>query len=475
MQEIDKKTFDLAVIGGGVVGCAILRAFTLAGASSVLLERGADILSGASKGNSAILHTGFDAPTASLEHRCLRDGYKEYLQIHQKLNLPLVKSSALMVAWTDEQNQKLPGIVGKAHANGVADVTLISLDELRRREPNLSPAAKGAVHIPGEGFIDPWSTPLAYVHQALANGAKVYGFCEVRGGEFNNDLWRLKTPRGTIKARTVVNCAGNFGDRVEEINRPSPFQIRPRKGQFLVYDKSAADLFNSIILPVPDKRSKGVLIFRSVFGNVLVGPTAEDQKDRELAEVTEDVLRRLKKVGESILPNLVEQNIIATFAALRPATQFNDYQIEAMPGRGWITVGGIRSTGLSSSLGIAKYLLRLYEEKFGNLVPLKQIKWTRVPNLAEHLPRPFQQPNAGEVVCFCEMVTRQEIEDTFSSIFPPGDMGGLKRRTRCSMGRCQGYYCGHKVTRLVQGRLKTSARFSHGSELLKNKALINSS
>ena len=101
MQEIDKKTFDLAVIGGGVVGCAILRAFTLARASSVLLERGADILSGASKGNSAILHTGFDAPTASLEHRCLRDGYKEYLQIHQKLNLPLVKSSALMVAWTD--------------------------------------------------------------------------------------------------------------------------------------------------------------------------------------------------------------------------------------------------------------------------------------------------------------------------------------------------------------------------------------
>ena len=361
-----------------------------------------------------------------------------------------------MIAWTNEQTQELPSIVKKAHANGVADVTRISLDELRRREPNLSPAAKGAVHIPGEGFIDPWSTPLAYVHQALANGAKVYGFCEVRGGEFNNNLWRLKTPRGTIKARTVINCAGNFGDCVEEINRPSPFQIRPRKGQFLVYDKPAADLFNSIILPVPDKRTKGVLVFRSVFGNVLVGPTAEDQKDRELAEVTEEVLRELKKVGESILPNLSEQNIIATFAALRPATQFNDYQIEAMPGRGWITVGGIRSTGLSSSLGIAKYILRLYEEEFGNPVPLEQIKWTRVPNLAEHLPRPFQQPNAGEVICFCEMVTRQEIEDTFSSRCPPGDLGGLKRRTRCSMGRCQGYYCGHKVARLVQGRLATS-------------------
>ncbi len=454
MSDNNEMKFDIAVIGGGVVGCAVLRAFTLAGASSVLFERGADILSGASKGNSAILHTGFDAPPDSLEHQCIRDGYKEYLQIHEKLNLPLIKSSGLMVAWTNEQVEALPGIVQKAHANGVTDATQISLDELHRLEPNLSSAAKGAVHIPGESLIDPWSTPLAYVHQALANGAKVYTLCDVQGGEFNNDHWQLKTSKGIFKSRTVINCAGNFGDRVETINRSSPFTIIPRKGQFLVYDKPAADLLNSIILPVPSKRTKGVLVFPSVFGNVLVGPTAEDQEDREQADVTEKVLLDLKTRGESILPYLAAQNIIATFAALRPATQFNEYQIEAMPNRRWITVGGIRSTGLTSSLGIAKYALRLYEEEFDKLSPLKKISWTPVPNLAEHLPRPFQQPHAGEVVCFCEMVTKKEIEDTFSSLLPPGDIGGLKRRTRSSMGRCQGFYCGHKVARLVQGGLK---------------------
>ena len=174
MSHTDEKNFDIAVIGGGVVGCAVLRAFTLAGFSSVLLERGSDILSGASKGNAAILHTGFDAPPDSLEHRCIKEGYKEYLQIHEKLNLPLVKSSALMIAWTNKQLQALPGFVEKAHANGVTDVTQISLDKLRLQEPHLSPAAKGAIHVPGESYIDPWSTPLAYVHQALANGAKVY-------------------------------------------------------------------------------------------------------------------------------------------------------------------------------------------------------------------------------------------------------------------------------------------------------------
>ena len=453
MNDTDEKIFDIAVIGGGVVGCAVIRTFTLAGLSSVLLERGGDILSGASKGNSAILHTGFDAPTDSLEHRCIREGYKEYLQIHEKLNLPLVKSSALMVAWTNEQVQALPGIVEKAHTNGVTDVNQISLEELCHLEPHLSPAAKGAVIVPGESYIDPWSTPLAYVHQALANGAKVYTLCEVQDGEFSNGQWKLITSKGTFRSRTVINCAGNFGDRVEEINRHSPFEIIPRKGQFLVYDKPASDLFNSIILPVPGKRTKGVLVFRSVFGNVLVGPTAEDQDHRELAEVTREVLLDLKTRGEFILPDLGAQNIITTFAALRPATQFNDYQIESIPGRRWITVGGIRSTGLTSSLGIAKYVLRLYEEEFGLPAPLKRIRWTRVPNLAEHLPRPFQQPDAKEMVCFCEMVTKNEIEDTFSSILPPGDMGGLKRRTRCSMGRCQGYYCGHRVASLAQGRL----------------------
>jgi glycerol-3-phosphate dehydrogenase len=454
MNASDEKMYDITVIGGGVVGCAVIRAFTLAGFSSVLLERGGDILSGASKGNSAILHTGFDAQPDSLEHRCIVEGYKEYLQIHEKLNLPLVKCSALMVAWTNEEVQALPGIVEKAHTNGVSDVAQISLEELRHREPHLSPAAKGAVIVTGESYIDPWSTPLAYVHQAIANGAKVYTLCEVQNGEFSDGHWKLKTPKGTFKSLVVINCAGNFGDRVEAINRLSPFQIIPRKGQFLVYDKPAADLFNSIILPVPSKRTKGVLVFRSVFGNVLVGPTAEDQENRELAEVTKEVLLDLKTRGEFILPELAAQNIIATFAALRPATQFNDYQIEAVPERRWTTVGGIRSTGLTSSLGIAKYLLSLYKEEFGLPAPLKRIKWTPVPNLAEHLPRPYQQSDAKEMVCFCEMVTRSEIEDTFTSILPPGDMGGLKRRTRCSMGRCQGFYCGHKVATLAQGRLQ---------------------
>ena len=139
-----QQSFDIAVIGGGVVGLAILRRLAMSGLSCVLLERGADILNGASKGNSALLHTGFDAPPESLELACMLAGHAEYLDIREKLNLPLVNSTALVVAWSDAEQAKLDGILSKAHANGVGDVRHVARDELLRLEPRLSAGARAA-------------------------------------------------------------------------------------------------------------------------------------------------------------------------------------------------------------------------------------------------------------------------------------------------------------------------------------------
>ncbi len=453
------ERYDVAIIGAGVVGCAIFRQFTLAGLSCLLLERGVDILSGASKGNSGILHTGFDAPPGSLEHACIRRGYAEYLNIREKLNLPLLPTEAMVIAWTREQQDKLPGILDKAHKNGVLDVRLIGKDEIYEKEPALGDGARQGVLIPGESIIDPWSAPLAYTSQAVANGGQVVFQAEVRSGRLENNIWHLETGAGNFEADTVLNCAGNFGDQVESINRPSPFQMIPRKGQYLVYDKPAADLFRAVILPVPTQRTKGVVVCRTIFGNVLVGPTAEDQEDRELAETVRETLLELKQKGEAILPGLTGLHLNAAYAALRPATQFDEYQIESQPQRRWITVAGIRSTGLSASLGIAAFVLDLYEKDFGPVRPLADPIWTPVPNLAEHRSRPYQEPEAGEMVCFCELVTAKEIEAAFKTPLPPGDAGGLKRRTRCTMGRCQGYYCGHRVDSLTADKLEQPPPF----------------
>jgi glycerol-3-phosphate dehydrogenase len=443
--------FDIAVIGGGIVGLALLRNFAMGGLKCVLLERGADILSGASKGNSALLHTGFDAPPKSLELKCMQAGHVEYLKIREKLNLPLIESSALVVAWTETELAALPEIVAKAHKNGVADVRAVSKTELRLKEPNLAKSALGAVVVPGEHIIDAWSAPLAYAYQALAHGATILRNAEVTGGDFAKGEWRLATAQGDVSARVVINAAGNFGDLVEAMARPSPFRITPRKGQFVVFDKPAYKLLRAIILPVPTARTKGVVMFRTAFGNLAIGPTAEDQDEREIATCDAATLNKLKDRAIEMVPAIEGIGINAIYAGLRPATEHKDYVIEALADRNWITVAGIRSTGLTSSLGIALHVNELYAKNFGK--PLKKRPtpiFTPVPNLTEDRIRPYLK--GGEIICHCELVTRGEIETALTGPLPAGDMGGLKRRTRAMMGRCQGFYCSAQVAAISKGR-----------------------
>ncbi|MCB6182880.1 NAD(P)/FAD-dependent oxidoreductase [Leeia sp. TBRC 13508] len=456
MQAVDQPgnhpiyRYDAIVIGGGVVGCAMLRALAGAGISAALLEKGADILSGASKANSAILHTGFDAPANSLELACMQSGYQEYLSIHQALNLPVLKTGALLVAWTPEELAKLPTLLAKAHQNGVRDVVEIDRDTLLREEPALSSAALGALKVPGEYLIDPWSSPLAYVLQAIHAGAKVHRDTEVISGVRIAEGWQLHTSQGLFQTKLVINCAGNQGDIVEAICRPSPFHITPRKGQFVVFDKTAASLAKHILLPVPNDRTKGIVITRTVFGNLLVGPTAEDQTNRTHAELTTDALQQLATAGERMLPALADEPITATYAGLRPASQFKDYQIEALPSEQWISVAGIRSTGLSAALGIAKHVLGLVEQHFFTVKPTHFPVWPQMPMLSDYHPRDYQTPESGKILCHCELVTQREVENALSGVFPAGDLGGLKRRTRACMGRCQGFYCQANLVELAQ-------------------------
>ena len=445
--------YDVVVIGGGVVGCAMVRRFTLEGARVLLLEKSPDILSGASKGNSAILHTGFDAPTASLELQCMKDGYREYLDIRSKMSLPLLETGAMVVAWNEADLHKLKGIVQQAHDNGVADVSLIDRQQVHALEPYLALNALGAARVPGEFLIDPWSAPLGYLLQALMHGAEVKFNTQVDGGRFDGQIWSLETTAGMIRGKTIINCAGLFGDVLEQkLLGQSSFSIHPRKGQFVVFDKAAARYLTNIILPVPNERTKGIVLTRTVYGNLLVGPTAEEQQDRIHAGLDGEVLQQLVDAAVERIPQLEGMPVTATYAALRPASDKKEYRVGRVEGKNWITVGGIRSTGLTAALGIAKHVFSLYQERHVPL-PATSLQWPALPNLAEHLPRDYQRPGYGEIICHCEMVTLREIENALASALPPGDLGGLKRRTRACMGRCQGFYCGARVAELSASHL----------------------
>jgi glycerol-3-phosphate dehydrogenase len=441
------ERFDIAVIGGGVVGLAILRRFAMAGWSCVLFEKGADILSGASKGNSALLHTGFDAPIGSLELQCMQAGHAEYLTIKQKLNLPLLKTSALVVAWNEEEQARLDGIIAKAHANGVTDTRLLSKAETLAREPNLSQKFVASVLVSNEHVIDPWSTPLAYARQAMAHGAVIHRDTEVKAAHSQGDHWVLTAGEQTVTAQTAINAAGLYGDHVEALaGFDAGFAIKPRKGQFVIFDKPASRLVKSIILPVPTERTKGVVLFPTIFGNLGIGPTAEETDERETATCNQQTLEMLRAKAIDMVPALARVDVNATYAGLRPATAQSDYMIKAR--QNWITVAGIRSTGLTASLGIAQHVEKLHAAMVDHKPNTPLQVWPHTPNLAEHKKRPYQ--NGGEIVCHCEWVTRQEITAALENPLPARDISGLKRRTRAMLGRCQGFNCGAEIHSMLQ-------------------------
>jgi glycerol-3-phosphate dehydrogenase len=449
------RIFDIAVIGAGVVGCAVARRAALSGASTILIEAASDILAGASKGNSAILHTGFDAPEGSDELALMQAGRAEYLSIRHELNLPLLETGAIVVAWTAEEQHRLEKIAAKGRANGVDDLALLSPADIARREPLLA-RTQGGVYVPGEHVIDPWSSPLAYVRQALDHGAHFLSNAQLRTASFDDEIWHLETAAAPIKSRHVVNCAGLFGDEVDFLlTGEKRFSIHPRKGQFVVFDKAASVLVRTIILPVPTERTKGVVLCPTIFGNVLIGPTAEDQDDRKRAAVDQATLQTLLETAARLLPALAHMPVTAVYAGLRPASERGEYRLYSDPDRKLVTVGGIRSTGLTAALGIGQYVMRELGSTLSHEFAGESLR-PPVPNLAEHLPRAWQASGRDEIVCHCEMVTRREILEALEGPLPARDMGGLKRRTRATMGRCQGFYCSARIAQLTLGRLDPS-------------------
>jgi len=446
----EDEIFDVAVIGAGVVGCGVFREFCQNGAKTVLVEKANDLLEGASKGNSAILHTGFDAPPDSLELECIKKGHSEFLKIKEDMNLQLLNTSAMVIAWNDEQLGKLDAILQKGFGNGIKELDLLDSSQVFKREPNLSKHAKGAILVHGESIIDAWNAPLAYVKSGVSNGGKLAFSSEVKDGSFNGEYWELETSRQKIKAKLVINAAGLYGDIVEKISGNIDFKIIPRKGQFLIFDKTAYSLINSIILPVPTKRTKGVVITKTAFGNILVGPTAEDQESRDDNSTVRETLEGLKDKAYAMLPKLKGHGVTATFAGLRPASDEPQYRVKKNKEGNWITLGGIRSTGLTSSLGLAKYVFELSQKSYKKIEP----KSAKVPNISEFEKRMHQLGNYKKIICHCELVTDTEIKEALHSELSAGTIGGLKRRTRAMMGRCQGFNCMSEVSEIVKQEVK---------------------
>ena len=353
---IPEGLFDVAIVGAGAVGCAVARDLSVRGARCVLVEAGPDVGAGTSKANTAILHTGFDAKPGTVESGLVARGYQLLGEYAERVGIPTAKLGALLVAWSPEQREALVGIEAAARENGYGEARRVDVEELYAREPNLGPGAEGALEIPGEGIVCPFTTTLAYATEALAVGCELALNAAVTSVRPSQGGHELDTARGPVRASHLVNAAGLRSDEVDGMLGHSGFRVTPRRGELIVFDKLARGLVNHVLLPVPTEKTKGVLVSPTIYGNLLLGPTAEDIEDKTDRSTTAGGLASLMEAGARILPALEDHEVTATYVGLRAATEHRDYQLTAHPDQRYVCAGGIRSTGITGSLAIAEWV-----------------------------------------------------------------------------------------------------------------------
>ncbi|MBL8078956.1 MAG: FAD-dependent oxidoreductase [Anaerolineales bacterium] len=439
------KIYDVAVIGAGAVGSAMARELSRYQLDVALIESNSDVGMGTSKASTAIWHTGYDAKPGSLEAKLLKRSYALMEKYLPEANIAHELLGGLLIAWNQEQFDKLPDLLKQAHDNGGFEVKIISADEIYQLEPHISKGALGGLFVPGEGILCTFSVPLAFAYQAVLNDVDLILNHPVKEVRQDGDTWILDDK---IHARYIVNAAGLFSDEINAIFGKSSFKVTPRRGQLIIYDKLARPLVNHVLLPVPTSKTKGVLISPTVYGNILLGPTAEDLPDKTATQTTADGLEMLIGKGREILPQLLDEEVTATYSGLRAATEHSDYQIEMDAALRYLCLGGIRSTGISAAMGIAEYGVDLLRDAGLNLKPKDEFKTVKLPTIGQADIRPHQNvemiarnASYAEIVCHCERVSRGELIDAMNAIIPANSLDALRRRTRASQGRCQGFNC----------------------------------
>ncbi len=338
----------VAVIGGGVVGAAVVYALARRGVSAALVEAQDELALAASGTNSGILHTGFDSTPEKLETRLILRAGELRDEVLEELGVPVLRCGAVL------RGGDAASLADGARRNGVA----------------VSVRQDGSVHVPGEAVTDPVAYTLALAAAAAAAGAEVRTGAPVEAIERAGDRLAVLAAGERVACDAAVNCAGLHADAVARLVGDESFQIYPRKGEFLVFDPPTGTPLAEILLPVPTKRTKGVLVFPTVDGKVIAGPTAHDQDDKHDWTVRDEGRAEVLAKATAMLPELEGREPIAAYAGLRPAGRGCNYVIG--PSRACpqlVNVAAIRSTGLTASLGIAEHVVGLLAERGLELGP----------------------------------------------------------------------------------------------------------
>ena len=460
---------DIVIIGAGVTGSSIARELSKRKLDILVVDKASDVCEGTSKANSGIVHGGFDAKTGSLKAKLNVEGNRLMEEYSKELDFPFERNGSLVLIFDEADREKLELLKKQGDQNGVENVQIIDRDEVKRMEPNISDNVIAALYVPTGGIVCPFNLTIAMAENAAANGVEFSLNTEVMTIEKIADGYNLSVNKTDdagniseehIDTKIVINATGVYADKFHNMVSDKKINIIARKGEYMLLDKKVGKHVNHTLFQLPTAYGKGVLVTRTVHGNVLIGPTAKDIEDKEGVNTTQEALDEvIKKAGLSV-KNLPVRQVITSFSGLRAHEENGDFIIEECEdAKGFIDVAGIESPGLTCAPAIGRYVAdivdnicnpEINEQFVAKRKGITAVATADKETVAELIK---ENPLYANVVCRCELVTEGEIVDAITRPVGATTLDGVKRRTRAGMGRCQAGFCSPKVVDIIAREL----------------------
>ena len=474
--------YDVIIAGAGVVGGMLARELSRYKLNICILEKANDVACGASSANSGIVHGGYDPEPGTLKAELNTIAVSKLFATADALNVPYIKNGSMVCAFSEKENETIQMLYQRGLENKISDLEVLSGDEARAIEPQLSKEITSVLHVKNAGIICPYQLTVAAVGNAMDNGAELKLNFEINSIEKVDGAFVVKSTDGEcVTGKYLINCAGAGSDRVAKLANDDSFTIIPRAGEYMLMDKTEGTRVRHTIFQVPTVEGKGILVSPTVDGNLLLGPTAAVVKDGDSTETTAAGLEVVQKLALKSVPSVNLRSVITSFSGVRSSVKGGDFIIGfSEKTENLLNVAAIDSPGLTCCVAIAEHVVNIMKDagfevvEKDNFDPCRQdVHAFHKMNDEEKNAYIQKNPEFGKIVCRCEGITEGEILQAIRMNPSARDVDGVKRRTRSGMGRCQGGFCGPSVMRLIArelGILKEQVTKSgKGSEIVIGK------
>jgi glycerol-3-phosphate dehydrogenase len=465
--NVTTKLYDIAIIGAGIIGTSIARELSRYKLNTLVIEKESEITNGTSKANSGIIHAGFDAQNGTKKARFNVLGSEMMPKLAKELQFPYRQNGALVINFYKRNHFRVQALYENVIKNGVKDLKILDKKALFELEPNLNKTVHSALFAPSSAVVSPYEMVIAFAENATENGVDFALNCRVVNIENRNEHFEIyglmnNASSVVIKSKMVINAAGLYSDEINNMLCSKKRKIVPKKGEYILLDKTAGNFFDRTVFQLPTRIGKGVLISPTVQGNLLLGPTSYTVQDKTATETSYYGLQKVIKASIKTSENVPLHKTINSFAGLRAnvANEKDDFILDSE--NGFINLLNINSPGLSAAPAIAKHVANIVKKAL-----LPQLNPNFNPNrrrILRFVDVPSDEQNEliqkdkryGKIICRCELVSEAEVVDSIRRPLGANTLDGVKRRTRCMMGECQGTYCGSKVLYILAKELGKS-------------------